>query len=183
MRIISGTARGRKLKAPAGFKIRPTSDMVKETVFNIIQFDIEGRRVLDLFAGTGQLGIEALSRGADSVVFVDESLAAVSLIRENLKLAGFEESAKVTRDDGLSFLNRGGKFDLIFLDPPYETGTLDKAIKKIIEFDILKENGIIICESNFEKPMPEVSEPYRKRKEYKCGRTKITLYDKIANEA
>ena len=181
MRIISGTARSRKLKEPAGNKIRPTSDMAKETMFNIIQFDIEGRRVLDLFAGTGQLGIEALSRGAESVVFVDESTEAVSLVRENLKITGFEENAKVYRDDAVSFLKRGGKFDIIFIDPPYDTKILDKVMGKIIEFDILKENGIIICESNYEKPMPDVPEPYKKRKEYKCGRTKITLYSKTAD--
>lgn len=178
MRVISGSARGRKLREPDGQAIRPTTDMVKESVFNIIQFEIEGRRVLDLFAGTGQLGIEALSRGADSAVFVDESSDAVRLIRENIKNTGFENKSVVERSDAAAFLRRGERFDVIFLDPPYETGLVETALKNIIEFDILKENGIIICETKAEKLLPEATPPYKKGKEYKYGRIKITLYSK-----
>lgn len=178
MRVISGSARGRKLREPDGQAIRPTTDMVKESVFNIIQFEIQGRRVLDLFAGTGQLGIEALSRGADSAVFVDESSDAVRLVRENLKNMGFEDKSVVTRKDAAAFLRRGERFDVIFLDPPYETGLIEAAIKSIIEFDILKDNGIIICETKAEKKLPEGIAPYKKGKEYKYGRIKITLYSK-----
>ena len=123
MRVITGTARGRKLLEPAGMDIRPTADVVKEAVFNIIQFDVEGRRVLDLFAGTGQLGIEALSRGAAECVFVDESAKAVKIVRENLSRCKLE--GRVMQTDAVSYLPRAGIFDIIFLDPPYDTTLLD----------------------------------------------------------
>ena len=103
MRVITGTARGRKLSEPQGMAIRPTTDSVKEAVFNTIQFDIEGRRVLDLFAGTGQLGIEALSRGARECVFVDESTEAVRLVRKNLEICGL--SAEVVQADAIGYLS------------------------------------------------------------------------------
>jgi 16S rRNA (guanine966-N2)-methyltransferase len=179
MRVISGTAKGRKLEEPEGHRIRPTTDMVKESVFNIIQFDIEGRRVLDLFAGTGQLGIEALSRGAQSAVFVDESPDAVKLVRGNLKKVDVDQPASVVKGDALSFLrNCKERFDVVFLDPPYDTGLIDKALQKIIEIDILNENGIIICETTADRIMPEVLPPYRKNREYKYGKIKITLFSK-----
>ena len=104
MRVITGTARGRKLKTPENFDIRPTTDNVKEALFNIIQFDIEGRRVLDLFAGTGQLGIEALSRGAKSCVFIDESRDAVKIVKDNLKTCGLSGTAR--QHTALDYLRR-----------------------------------------------------------------------------
>lgn len=176
MRVITGTARGRRLKEPKGFDIRPTTDMVKESLFNIIQYDIEGRRALDLFAGTGQLGIEALSRGASEVVFVDESTAAVKVVRENLALCGF--SARVEQTESISFLERCGRFDLIFLDPPYDTGLIDTALQKIQKIDILTNGGIIICESRREKVIPPPAEPYRLLSERNYGRIKITVCGK-----
>lgn len=179
MRVITGTARGRKLREPAGMDIRPTTDIVKESLFNIIQFDVEGRRVLDLFAGTGQLGIEALSRGAKSAVFVDESLEAIKVIRANLEHCGFE--AQVVRGDAVSFIERGGKFDIIFLDPPYDTGLLDNALKKIIQFDILSDGGIIICETNKELALLPFDEPYFIGKEYKYGKTKLVVCGRHQN--
>ena len=120
MRVITGTARGRRLKTPENYDIRPTTDNVKESLFNIIQFDIEGRRVLDLFAGTGQLGIEALSRGAKSCVFVDESREAVRIVKENLKTCAL--SAPVLQADALSYLRRGERFDLILWTRPTTRG-------------------------------------------------------------
>lgn len=177
MRVITGLARGRKLKEPIGDSIRPTTDMVKEAIFNIIQFDIEGRRVLDLFAGTGQLGIEALSRGAAEAVFVDESQTAVKLVRENLKSTELEGGMTV-RATAESYLRDCGKFDLIFLDPPYDSGHLDKVITKIQLFDILNENGIIVVESKSEAHMPELESPYEKLREYRYGKVKITTYTK-----
>ena len=140
MRVITGTARGTKLKTPEGMLTRPTTDRVKEALFNIIQFDIAGD-VLDLFAGTGQLGIEALSRGARSAVFVDESRAAVQLVRANLALCRLQ--GDVVQGESLGYLRTCGKFDLIFLDPPYDTGLLDKALENVVQFDILAEGGII----------------------------------------
>ena len=176
MRVISGTARGRRLKEPANYDIRPTTDKVKESIFNIIQFEIEGRRILDLFAGTGQLGIEALSRGAASCVFVDESNAAIKIVGENVKSCGFEKQAEILRSDAQSAVARLGKFDVILLDPPYDTDLLNTVLSKIIEFDILKVNGIILCESRAEAVLPEVTAPYKVRKEYKYGKIKLTLF-------
>jgi len=176
--VISGAARGRKLKEPSGLDIRPTSDMVKESVFNTIQFDIEGRRALDLFAGTGQLGIEALSRGARNCVFVDASTAAVKLIRENLNICGFSETAEVYQRDALKYLEGSGAFDIIFLDPPYDSPLAGRALEKIIEFDKLKINGIIICETSALMPSPPVSPPYFLKKEYRYGSVKIARYER-----
>ena len=176
MRVITGTARGRKLKTPENYDIRPTTDNVKESLFNIIQFDIEGRRVLDLFAGTGQLGIECLSRGADSVVFVDQSREAVKIIRENLKACGL--SAPVLQQEALSYLRSCGRFDLIFVDPPYDSGLYESVLNVINSVDILSDGGIIVCESRRETPMPALAAPYQKRKEYRYGKVKLTLYVK-----
>ena len=127
MRVITGSARGRRLKELTGMETRPTTDKVKESLFSIIQFDIEGRRVLDLFAGTGQLGIEALSRGAASAVFIDRRADAVRLVKDNLELCGLSDRASVRCGDAMSYLRSGEKFDLIFLDPPYAAGLLPRA--------------------------------------------------------
>ena len=176
MRVISGTVRGKRLKEPSDYSIRPTTDMVKEALFNIIQFDIEGRRVLDLFAGTGQLGIECLSRGAASVTFVDQSKESVAIVKQNLKTCGFE--ARVVQTDSIGFLSRADKYDIILLDPPYATNLLDKALEIINSVDILSEGGIIVCESVLEKSMPDMNLPYFKRKEYNYGKVKLTTYGK-----
>ena len=150
MRVITGTARGRKLREPEGMASRPTTDNVKESMFNLIQFDIEGRRVLDLFAGTGQLGIEPLSRLQGDVV----------------------------QGEALGYLRTCGKFDLIFLDPPYDTGLLDKALANVVQFDILAEGGIIVCESRREKELPQLPQPYYLLTERSYGKIKLTLYGK-----
>ena len=176
MRVITGTARGRKLREPEGMAIRPTTDSVKEAIFNTIQFDIEGRRVLDLFAGTGQLGIEALSRGARECVFIDQSTAAVKLVRENLKTCGL--TATVLQTDALGYLQQGQKFDLIFLDPPYDTTLVEKALQTVAKSDILMSGGIIVCETRRETVLPELSAPYRMRREKCYGKIKLTLYER-----
>ncbi|MBR4392701.1 MAG: 16S rRNA (guanine(966)-N(2))-methyltransferase RsmD [Oscillospiraceae bacterium] len=178
MRVITGSAGGRKLKTPSNEEIRPTTDNVKESVFNIIQFDIEGRRVLDLFGGTGQMGIEALSRGAREAVFVDKSREAVKLIRDNLQTCGME--AKVLQTDALSYLRSGERFDLIFVDPPYDSGLYEPVLSTINSVDNLSEGGIIICEAHVDVPFPDVREPYRKAREYRYGKVKICIYKKEA---
>lgn len=178
MRVITGTARGRRLKEPKNYDIRPTTDMVKEAVFNIVQCDVEGRRVLDMFAGTGQMGIEALSRGAAEVVFTDENREAVALVRENLKLCGFD--ARVEQTESVAYLGRCAPFDLIFVDPPYDTGLIDSALHKIQNVDILSDGGIIICESRREKSMPDMNAPYSRVLERCYGKVKITVYKKGA---
>ena len=176
MRVISGTARGRKLKEPTGNSIRPTTDKIKESIFNIVQFDIEGRRVLDLFAGTGQIGIEALSRGARNVVFVDSATESVKLIRENLKICGFSDMAAVYARDASRFLENDEKFDLVFIDPPYDSKLADTALKMITKFDKININGIIMLETKADTPTPTVTLPYSLQKEYKYGNVKITRY-------
>ncbi len=153
--------------------VRPTTDQVKEALFNIIQFDIEGRRVLDLFAGTGQLGIEALSRGAASCVFVDSSRESLRLVRENLKRCELE--AQVVQCDSLSYLRGCGKFDLIFLDPPYGTGLDAKAILAVCEFDILSNGGIMICESRPETELPAIPPEFGTVRTYRYGKIKLTV--------
>ncbi|MCL2424776.1 MAG: 16S rRNA (guanine(966)-N(2))-methyltransferase RsmD [Oscillospiraceae bacterium] len=176
MRVISGSVRGRKLKEPVGFKIRPTSDKVKESVFNIIQFDIEGRNVLDLFAGSGQYGIEALSRGAKTVTFVDSASDAIKLVRENVKICDFSEVAIIHGRDALRYLESDEKYDLIFVDPPYDTNLANKVIERIVEFDKLNINGIIICEIKADAPSPNVELPYMLIKEYLYSGVKIVKY-------
>ena len=177
MRVISGTARGRKLKELQGMETRPTTDKVKESLFNIIQFEIEGRRVLDLFGGTGQLGVEALSRGAERCTFVDQRREAVSLIRENLKLCGLSERSRVVQGEALSFLSGcRERYDVILLDPPYASEMLEKALTTAAGIDILSENGIMVCESAAEKVLPELPEPYRRGRDYRYGKIKLTVY-------
>lgn len=177
MRVITGSARGRRLLELEGTETRPTTDRVKEGIFNIIQFDIEGRKILDLFAGTGQLGIEALSRGAASAVFVDMRREAARLVEENLRLTGLAENARVVCGDALAYLGAvREKADIVFLDPPYGSGLLKKALQQIETFDILRENGIIICESDAAAPMEEMSPPYRFHRTYRYGRVRLTVY-------
>ena len=183
MRVISGMARGRKLKELQGMETRPTTDKVKESLFNIIQFEIEGRRVLDLFGGTGQLGVEALSRGAARCTFVDQRREAVSLIRENLKLCGLSERSRVVQGEALAFLSScGEKFDLILLDPPYEGELLTRAIEAITRFDILSEHGIMICESAADRLLPQVAPPYEQGREYRYGKIKLTVFRRGGSE-
>jgi len=178
LRVISGTARGCRLKEPSDRRIRPTTDKVKESIFNIIQFELENSRVLDMFAGTGQLGIEALSRGAAEAVFTEASADAVRIIEANLSSARVSDRAQLVRGDCLVTLPRLGQFDIIFLDPPYSTGLLEKALNRIIEIDNLKDDGIIICEFPCDDPVPELPEPYHLRREYRYGKIKLTVFTK-----
>ena len=176
MRVISGSARGRRLKELQGMDTRPTTDKVKESLFNIIQFEIEGRSVLDLFGGTGQLGIEALSRGAERCTFVDARREAAALIRENLKATGLEKAGRVVQGDAISFLSGcRERFGVIFLDPPYQSGLLEKCVAQIVQFDILGEYGIIVCESPAEWNIPPLAPPYEAGREYRYGKIKLTI--------
>ena len=181
MRVITGIARGRRLKEPNGMETRPTADRVKEAIFSSIQFEVEGRKVLDLFGGTGQMGIEALSRGAVHCTFVDLQKQAVAIIRENVNSTGFADQSTVIQGDALAFLSRcREKFDLIFLDPPYDSGLLEKAMELITTIDIVSENGIIVCENGSNSGWPVVAEPYRMQKEYRYGKIRTALYRRNA---
>ena len=179
MRVISGKARGIVLKTPDGIQTRPTADRVKEALFSILQFDLPGKRILDLFGGTGQLGIEAISRGAKSAVFVDAGDAPCKLINENLRRAKMEGEGKVVRADYLTYLSGcKEKFDIVFLDPPYAEVFLENAIKKISEIDILESGGIIVAEHPVEKPLLLEIEGFSRSKDYKYGKVVLTLFRK-----
>ena len=179
MRVITGKARGVQLKTPEGMLTRPTTDRVKEALFSIIHFEIPGAKVLDLFGGTGQLGIEALSRGAKSAVFVDMQENACRLIKENLKRAKMDQDGRVVRSDYLQYLDRcRDKFDIVLLDPPYAEVFLENALKRITEIDILETNGIIVTERPVGKELPWEFEGYTRSKDYKYGKTLLTIYRK-----
>jgi 16S rRNA (guanine(966)-N(2))-methyltransferase RsmD len=179
MRVIAGTARGIRLKTPAGELTRPTADRVKEAVFSILQFELPGSRVLDLFGGTGQMGIEALSRGATSAVFVDSRREACQLIRDNIRLVKMEQQARVVQSDYLSYLQKcPDRFDLIILDPPYAEVFLENSLKCISEIDILSDRGIIICERPADKVLDLDFPGLKRGKDYQYGKTWITVFRK-----
>ncbi len=177
MRIISGIARGRRLEAPEGTEtVRPTTDKVKEAIFSSIQFDIEGRRILDLFAGSGQLGLEALSRGAASAVFVDKEYSSCELIKRNVKHCGFESEAKVYKADFSAFLmGCAESFDIAFLDPPYSAGLLEEALSAISEK--INDGGIIVCEYPLGGVSPKAPEGFSE-KQKKYGKTLVSFFRK-----
>lgn len=180
MRVISGKAKGVSLKTPEGMQTRPTTDRVKEALFSIIQFEIPGTRVLDLFGGTGQLGIEALSRGAKSAVFVDQRDEACRLIRENLRRAHMEPDGKVVRADYMDYLKRcRERFEIIFLDPPYAEVFLENSLKMITEIDILQSGGIIMTERPIGKELPWDFTGFARSRDYKYGKTLLTSYRKL----
>lgn len=178
MRVITGKARGMQLKTPDGMLTRPTADRVKEALFSIINFDIPGANVLDLFGGTGQLGIEAMSRGAAGCVFVDAREDACRLIKENLKRTKLEGT--VVCSDYMEYLNScNEQFSIIFLDPPYAEEYLENAIKRIAEIDILQTDGIIVAERPVGKDLPWEFDGYQRSKDYKYGKTLLTIYRKL----
>jgi len=182
MRVITGSARGRRLKELEGMETRPTTGRVKEGLFSALQFDIEGRRVLDLFAGTGQLGIEALSRGAASAVFVDRRADALALVRENLALTGLQDRAKVVSGDGPEFLRAcRERFDIIFLDPPYAAGLLEPALALIQERDLLAPYGSAAAEHPAAMNLPGLAPPYGVYRTYRYGKIGLTIYHRAGD--
>lgn len=178
MRIIAGIAKGREILAPKGMHTRPTLAKVKEAMFGMIQFDIEGARVLDLFAGSGGLGLEAISRGAEHVVFCDSDRQAVSVVKANLKKLGFEGSASVNYGDSLELLKRlaaeGERFDIVLLDPPYESELESRALALLDELSLLEEGAILLCEHSQSNP-PAFTEGYNAKKARKYGDSFVTL--------
>ena len=180
VRVISGSMRGKKLVSPPDERVRPTLDRVKENIFNMIAFNVPGALVLDLFSGSGALGIEALSRGADSVVFVDKSEESLFVTKENLRLTSFSDKAECVNksfDDYLKICDK--KFDLIFLDPPYADGLLDEAISLIYEKKLLKDGGLIICESDDSPAFVPDEKLFSVSRIKKYGRVQIVLLTNI----
>lgn len=181
MRVITGKARGKRLRTLDGTDVRPTIDGVKESIFSAIQFDIEGRIVLDLFAGSGQLGIEALSRGAEKAFFVDANINAVNIVKENLRNTDLENASKVVNMPFTSFLRSTKEtFDIAFIDPPYNYKIIQKALPVLVEK--MSDNGIIVCEHEKECILPKKEGKFEIAKEYRHGRTTITIY-RIPSEA
>lgn len=176
MRVITGSARGKRLLTPEGQDVRPTTDRVKEALFSSIQFELEGSRVVDLFAGCGQLGIEALSRGAAFAAFYDLSKGAVEVIRKNLEHCGFNaERYSVKQGDGPSLVILcDKKFDFCFMDPPYHNGLYEKAFAAMES--AMTENGVILCEHPSDVLLPEAIGSFTAAKDYRFGRIYITKF-------
>lgn len=175
MRVITGEARGRRLETLQGDDVRPTTEKVKEALFSAIQFDIQGRTFLDLFAGSGQMGIEALSRGAKSAVFVDASVKSVNIIRKNLDTVGFYSRAKVLHTDSISFLNMVSEpFDIVFLDPPYGTGLLQEALPIVAQK--VKKTGIIIAENAEKEEILQNYGEFSLDRQRSYGKIKVSFY-------
>lgn len=174
MRVISGTARGRTLQPVPGMATRPTTDRVKENIFNLLQEHVRGAATLDLFAGTGQLGIEALSRGAAHCDFVEQATTACRIIAQNIQAARVADRATLHRTDATVFLRRAAQkqYHLIFLDPPYGGPALENALQLAERFDILAANGIIICESAVDDHFTHGFQLLRERR---YGATLITV--------
>ena len=176
MRVISGRARGTSLYSLEGRHTRPTTDRVKESMFSIINFHIPGGIVLDLFSGSGALGIEAISRGAEKCYFVENSKAAANIVRKNIEKTNCNENAVLNICDFKTFLNSvDEKFDVILLDPPYNKKMCDEAMKIIFERNLLKNDGVIMCETEYGEV---VTTDYTKKKDYKYGKTMLSVFTK-----
>lgn len=175
MRVITGSAKGRRLITLDGDDVRPTTDKVKEGIFSTLHFYLEGRQFLDLFAGSGQMGIEAISRGAKSATFVDASRKSIKVITENVRNVGFSENAKILNMDAKSFLSlKGSNFDIAFLDPPYRCGLVEECLEPLEK--IMNKTGIIVCETPVEEVLPEKINEFVVNREYKYGKIKVTTY-------
>ncbi len=175
MRVITGSARGCRLNTLPGEDTRPTTEKVKEGLFSAIQFEIEGRRVLDLFAGSGQLGIEALSRGAASCIFVDQNPAAIPIIRDNLRRARLEEHAQVIATEAAGYLRRPKeRFDLVFLDPPYASGLLESVLPAVAPH--VNDGGLIVCETDGDTALPMRVDRFYLSRARRYGRVCLRFY-------
>jgi 16S rRNA (guanine966-N2)-methyltransferase len=177
MRVITGSARGKRLETLEGIDVRPTADRVKEAVFSSIQFEIEGRNTLDLFAGSGQLGIEALSRGAKSATFVDANPEAVKIIRSNLEHTELAKQSSVAAGDFEQFLTyTKAVFDIVFIDPPYSKGLVEKALPLVAPH--VSDGGVIICEVARRDPLPEGAGGFTLTRKNDYGKTSVGIYRK-----
>ena len=179
MRIISGTSKGRRLVTPRGQALRPTSDRVKESIFNILGGEVEGKSVLDLFAGTGSLGIEALSRGAKKVLFVEKSRQAIRLIQKNLLQCSMDGQSEILPKDvnrAIGILDqRGESFGLILMDPPYVKGLIQKTLLKMQRHKIHRDDSILVIEHDRREPLPKTIEGWNLIRERAIGDTIISF--------
>ena len=186
MRIIAGSVKGRQLKAPKGRHLRPTAARVKEALFNILPHDLSGLRVLDLFAGTGNLSVEALSRGAAEAVLIDAATEAGKVIRENLRAVGFSDKAKVWVAPVLKstqlLARRGERFDLIFLDPPYEKDWVGKTLRAVAQEGLLRETGILVVEHSVREKVEKDYAPLRLRDQRRYGTTLLSFFEHCPSE-
>lgn len=180
LRVISGKVRGLKLNTPKNDDVRPTTDRVKESVFNIINGYVMDSNVLDLFAGTGSLGIECLSRGANKCVFVDASKTSIEIVKSNIKKARVEADSEVMNVDCKSAIDklktRSESFDLIFMDPPYYENLFVSTLEKISDTKLLNEDGIIVVEHDTTEKLPDNVGDLVKQKSRKYGNTTVTFY-------
>lgn len=177
MRIIAGEYKGRRLESPTDNSVRPTTDKVKEALFSILNERIWGSRVLDLFSGTGNLGIEALSRGAGECVFCDISRDSLRLIKANIAHCKAQEGARVVPGDfRKTLMNLDGQFDIILLDPPYDKGFLEPAFDLIRQQNLLAEDGVIVAEHRREEELADEIHGFIKEKERRYGIIKLTIY-------
>lgn len=188
MRVIAGKYKGRKLNTPENYDIRPTTDKAKEALFSILTNDIYGSRILDLFAGTGGLGIEALSRGASYCLFADSSKKSLVLVRENIEHCKIEEKTKIVAGEYKKVLKNLGdkianqmeeRFDIIILDPPYNQGMLNDAFSLIQEGGVLSDKGVIVAEHRREEKLPDELYGFKKVKERRYGVVMLSIYNKM----
>lgn len=177
MRVITGSARGRNLATLEGENVtRPTTQSTKEALFSSIQFELESARVLDLFAGCGQLGIEALSRGAAFCTFVENNRQAYKVVESNLKLCNMENCSRLVFSDAVSFLQKKDNFDIAFVDPPYNAGLIEQIMPKLTR--LMSDDGVIICESAKDETLVPSVNGWSVSKEKRYGKTKLTYYRK-----
>ena len=179
MRIIAGELKGRRLASPSDNRVRPTTDKVKEAVFSMISGYLQDSIVLDLFSGTGNLGLEAISRGAARVYFADRDRTSVALTKDNIRHCRVEDRAEVLHADYISVLNRfRDEADVIFLDPPYEAGYLENCLRLIGEKGILAEDGIVVAEHSYSEILPETVAGLVLIKTKRYGKISISLYER-----
>jgi len=183
LRVISGSARGIALKAPDGMNTRPTTDRVKENLFNMIQNEIRDKTVLDLFSGSGALAIEALSRGAKEAVLVEPDKRCYTVISENLKRTHLAEHARILQsaaEPGIQVLQREGRrFDLVFMDPPYQQGWVVMTLNQLVESGVLFPGAMVIAEHETTDTIPDNVGNLCRIKEKKYGRTTLSLYREV----
>ncbi len=176
MRVTGGIGKGRKLKVPAGLRVRPTSDKVKQALFNILGEKVESVHFLDLFAGVGGIGIEALSRGAERVVFVDDSRDSLHVVKHNIEQTGFSKRAQVVASEAITFLRKTTEqFDIVFLDPPYSLA-LEPLLDAVAQSGILKPGSVVIAEHFKKQPAPVRAGGLTLYREAQYGDTVLTFY-------